>query len=99
MTKRELVRIVGTGCTTALASAMVEAVFTAMMNHLVDEDRVEIRGFGSFTVRHVRARPNARNPRTGETLYVPPRRKVKFRPGVLLREALHEPPPASAPGL
>ncbi|MBU0712997.1 HU family DNA-binding protein [bacterium] len=40
--------------------------------------RIEIRGFGVFEVKPTRAKPKARNPRTNEIVYVPPRSKIPF---------------------
>ena len=51
-------------------------------------NRIEIRGFGVLNVKHTKPRPTARNPRTGEQVGVPARRKVLFKPGKLLKAAL-----------
>lgn len=53
--------------------------------------RVEIRNFGVFEVKPTKAKPRARNPRTNEEVYVPPRRKSHFKPGRLLRQVLRQP--------
>ena len=55
------------------------------------ELRIEIRHFGVFEVKKTRPKPAARNPRTGEIIYVPPRRKTHFKPGKSLRKFLSEP--------
>lgn len=72
----------------------VDAVFEVLreimsQNHSLM--RVEIRNFGVFEVKPTKAKPRARNPRTNEEVYVPPRRKSHFKPGRLLREVLREP--------
>ena len=72
----------------------VDAVFEVLreimsQNHSLM--RVEIRNFGVFEVNPTKAKPRARNPRTNEEVYVPPRRKSHFKPGRLLREVLREP--------
>ena len=56
--------------------------------NILEEEDIQIRGFGSWKVRQANARPNARNPRTGERVYVPARRKVTFRPGKVLKKEL-----------
>ena len=84
---------------------MVDSLFNAMRDSLIEGNRIEVRGFGVFQVKDTRPKPAARNPRTGEIIYVPARRKTHFKPGRLLKEALHkarEPegrtdPPATAP--
>jgi len=55
------------------------------------ELRIEIRDFGVFEVKLTKSKPKARNPRTGENIYVPPRRKTHFRPGKLLKSFLSQP--------
>ena len=37
------------------------------------------------------SKPNAHNPKTGETIYIPARRRVSFKPGKILKEALCQP--------
>ena len=69
---------------------MVDTVFSAMRESLVNGRRIEIRGFGVFQVKETRAKPAARNPRTGDVIYVPARRKTHFRPGKVLRDELHK---------
>ena len=50
--------------------------------------RIELRNFGIFEVKPTRAKPRARNPRTNEEVYVPPRRKIHFKPGKIIRQEL-----------
>ena len=94
-TKKELALMVSqeTGCKKNLASDMVDTVFEAMRESLMNAQRIEIRGFGVFQVKETRPKPAARNPRTGQVIYVPARRKTHFRPGKLLKEELHRPTP------
>ncbi len=74
--------------------ASVDAVFEAL-REIMSKDhralRVEIRNFGVFEVKPTKAKPRARNPRTNEEVYVPPRRKSHFKPGRLLKGVLREP--------
>ncbi len=92
-TKRDLARQVAqdTGCKQSLAAKMVDSVFAAMRESLMDGERIEIRGFGVFEVRNTRPKPAARNPRTGEIIQVPARRKTHFKPGKILKEELRKP--------
>ena len=50
--------------------------------------RLEIRNFGVFQVKPTKAKPKARNPKTNEEVYVPPRRKINFKPGKIIRQEL-----------
>ena len=74
--------------------APVDAVFE-VLREIMSEDRprlrVEIRNFGVFEVKPTKAKPRARNPRTNEEVYVPPRKKSHFKPGRLLKQVLREP--------
>ncbi len=92
-TKKDLALEVAkeTGCRKTLASKVVDSVFSAMRKSLINGDRIEIRGFGVFQVKDTRPKPAARNPRTGDVIFVPARRKTHFKPGKLLKEALHRP--------
>jgi nucleoid DNA-binding protein len=90
-TKKDLALEVAkeTGCKKSLAAKMVDSVFSAMRASLVKGDRIEIRGFGVFQVKDTKPKPAARNPRTGDVIYVPARRKTHFKPGKLLKDELH----------
>ena len=68
---------------------VVNTIFDAMTGALQTGDRIEIRGFGSFSVRHRRARMG-RNPKTGESIAVPPKRVPFFTVGHDLRERVNE---------
>ena len=78
-------------CKKSMAAKMVDSVFNSMRKSLINGDRIEIRGFGVFQVKDTKPKPAARNPRTGEIIYVPARRKTHFKPGKLLKEELHKP--------
>ena len=52
--------------------------------------RIELRKFVIFEVKPTKAKPRARNPRTNEEVYVPPRRKIHFKPGKIIRQALQQ---------
>jgi len=58
---------------------------------IIEGNRIEIRGFGSWRVKATKAKPGARNPKTGAKVYVPARRKVLFKPGKILKEELGRP--------
>ena len=64
------------------------------MAEILTEDnsriRIELRNFGIFEVKPTRAKPRARNPLTNEEVYVPPRRKIHFKPGKIIRQELQK---------
>jgi integration host factor subunit beta len=74
--------------------ALVKAIFNRLSQALKEGDRVELRGFGTFEVRHREARP-ARNPRTGQAVEVEARTAIHFRPSKAMRAELnaHAPDP------
>jgi len=87
MTKTQLIDAIhekDTGLTKLQVAEVVDAVIEAMTTALVQGDKVEIRGFGNFTVRQREAR-KARNPKTGEMVEVPAKRVPHFKPGKELK--------------
>ncbi len=92
ITKKDLARSVADtlGCKNNLTLQMVDSLFETMRETLIDGNRIEIRGFGVLEVKDTKPKPAARNPRTGEVVYVPARRKTHFKPGKQLKEALHD---------
>ena len=77
-----------------LTEKVVDGVFTALrlfMSEADPEVRIEIRDFGVFEVKTTKPKPKARNPKTGEIIYVPARRKTHFKPENLLKEELKKP--------
>lgn len=67
---------------------VVDVVFERMVAALAEGGRVELRGFGAFSVRERPARPG-RNPRTGESVHVPSKRVPFFKSGKELRARLN----------
>ena len=67
------------------AELLVAQVFDSMVEALRRGDGIEIRGFGSFSIREYKEY-EGRNPRTGETVHVKPKRLAFFKVGKELRE-------------
>ena len=65
--------------------AIVGILFTCITEALREDDKVELRGFGSFRTRSRDAR-QGRNPRTGDTVQVPAKKAPFFKAGKELRE-------------
>ena len=99
VTKADLVKTIAAefGYSKTEARASVDAFFEALTDAIVEGNRIEARGFGAFTVKQANAKAGARNPKTGEKVFVPARRKVSFKPGRILREALSKPIEEEAP--
>jgi integration host factor subunit beta len=69
------------------ADEIVDMVFDTMTKSLVSGDRIEVRGFGSFTVRQYEGY-TGRNPKTGENTLVESKKLPFFKAGQDLREEL-----------
>ena len=67
---------------------IVSTVFNEIIEALADVDRVELRGFGAFSVKKRDARIG-RNPRTGESVQVEEKHVPFFKTGKLLRDRLN----------
>ncbi|MAT40436.1 MAG: DNA-binding protein [Ectothiorhodospiraceae bacterium] len=72
----------------------VDSVLESVRDLLMTADpeiRLELRDFGVFEVKMTKAKPRARNPKTGARLYVPPRRKTHFKPSKYMKAFLNKP--------
>jgi len=89
MTKKEIVRQIADklGFTQLKTKKIVQSTFDAIIETLLSEKRIELRNFGVFEVRERRAR-KARNPRTGERVFVPGRMVVSFKPGKVMESLI-----------
>jgi len=86
VTKSELIERVADSSklTKGRAELVVTTIFDAMVDALRRGDGIEIRGFGSFTVRQYKSY-EGRNPRTGDAVHVAPKRLPFFKVGKELR--------------
>lgn len=71
-----------------VSEIVVNTVFDSIEEALRDGDKVEIRGFGSFTIRERLAR-EARNPKSGEVVSIPSKRTPFFKTGKELKERVN----------
>lgn len=78
------------------AESAVDLMIEAMTDALAHGQRIEIRGFGSFSIS-CRAARTGRNPRSGEAVQIPERRVPHFKPGKALREAVADEPTDDGP--
>lgn len=87
MVKSELIENLAERADITLAKAeeIVDLFFDAITDTLCNGDRVEIRGFGAFTVREYKAY-EGRNPKTGEKITVPPKRLPFWKTGMELKQ-------------
>lgn len=71
------------------AEFAVKTMLDAMADAMTRGHRIEIRGFGSFSINHRPPRVG-RNPRSGEQVEIPEKRVPHFKPGKALRQAVDE---------
>jgi integration host factor subunit beta len=90
MTKADLVEEVVqvSGLSKKDAEIIVNSVFTSITEALHRDEKIELRGFGSFRVRRRRSR-QGRNPKTGDQVSVPEKRIPYFKPGKELKDLIN----------
>jgi integration host factor subunit beta len=93
MTKSQLIEALAKaeGITLKAAELAVNVAFESMEKALIQGDRVEIRGFGSFKVKNYEGY-KGRNPKTGELIEVRPKRLPFFKVGKELKERVDNRP-------
>lgn len=91
MTKQDIIDNVSgaTGLTKVETEAVMNGVMTTIIESLVSNERVELRGFGTFGVKH-RMPKKARNPSTGDAIYLPERFVPTFKPSKVMRTRVNE---------
>jgi nucleoid DNA-binding protein len=87
VTKKEIVKQISEklGLTQLKTKEIVQLTLDGIIETLVVEGRIELRNFGVFEVKK-RAPRKARNPRTGDKVYVPAKNVVTFKPGKEMEE-------------
>ncbi len=73
-----------------IAKTAVETVIESISKAIIAGERVEIRGFGNFTLREYKAY-KGRNPKTGEVVNVPPKKLPYFKVGKELKDMIWKP--------
>lgn len=96
MTKADLINVIAEKAKLQhkQAEMVVNLVFDMMIEALMKNDRIEIRGFGSFVNREYGAY-QGRNPKTGEVVHVAPKRVPFFKVGKELKEMVDTQKPGS----
>lgn len=98
MTKKEIVKKISEeiNLTQLKTKDIVQRTLDAIIHTLVSEGRIELRNFGVFEVKR-RAPRKARNPRTGDKVYVPAKNVVTFKPGKEMEELVRQMNPEHLP--
>lgn len=96
MTKASLIDKVSEkveGLTRKQTEIVVETFFESLRDALKKGEKIELRGFGNFKLKTRNPR-KARNPRTGESVDVPAKKVLHFKPGKELRDMLNTKQPS-----
>ena len=90
MTKAELVEEVArvSDLTKKHSEVIVDTVFQSIIDAMHKDEKIELRGFGSFRIRRRRSR-QGRNPKTGARVDVPAKKIPYFKPGKELKELIN----------
>ena len=98
-TKKDIVKSIADdlNITQVAVKRAVQMTFDSIIDTLVVDGRIELRNFGVFEVKRRQGR-KARNPRTGQEVFVPARNVVTFKPGKIMNDrVLASPGPAAPP--
>ena len=89
MTKKDIVLKITdmTGVKQVDVKKIVQKTFDVIIDSLIKNEKVELRNFGVFKIKERRAR-FGRNPRTGDSVPVPPRKVVIFKPGLEMKQKI-----------
>ena len=68
---------------------IVDIMFETIKVSLIKNKPVELRDFGRFSIKIIKAKYNARNPKTGEAIYVPEKKKVYFKMSKHLKQEIN----------
>ena len=86
MIKKDFVEKISlrTGISSYIVKRVLSSFFSEFSESLKRGERIELRNWGIFSIK-VRKGRIGRNPKTGEPVSIAPKKKVKFKPGKLLR--------------
>lgn len=89
MTKKDIALKVAdaTGIKQIVVKKVLEGIFDCIVESLLRDEKIELRNFGVFKVKTRRPRIG-RNPRTGQTVPVPTRKVVVFKPGLEMKQKI-----------
>ena len=72
----------------------LEKIFELFLQEIIDsllnKKSIEIRSLGTFFIKEIKEKKQARNPKTGENIYVPKRNKIRFRASKRLKELINK---------
>jgi integration host factor subunit beta len=72
------------------AETVIDMFSSNIVKALKDGRKVELRGFGTFFLKKIKENYSARNPKTGELIYIPEKNKVRFKVSKILKKKINE---------
>lgn len=93
MSRPELIRLLKTKHPKLYKSQIenvIDIFFNTIEKALKDKKSVELRGFGTFFLREIKEKHSARNPKTGELIYVPKKNKIRFKASKKLKDFINK---------
>ena len=69
---------------------VIDTFSKCIENALLEGKNIELRGFGTFFLKKLKEKHSARNPKTGELIYVPEKNKVRFRASKKLKKLINK---------
>ena len=69
---------------------IIDTFFQSIGEALKKKRSIALRGFGTFFIKEIKEKYSARNPRTGELIYVPKKNKVRFRTSKKFKQFLNQ---------
>ncbi len=73
-----------------LLEKVIDNFFVSIEEALLKNKTIELRSFGTFFIKKIKAKFSARNPASGELIYVPEKNKVRFRASKKLKEFINK---------
>ena len=70
-------------------SSIVDIIFASISSSLIKNKSVELRDFGRYSIKTIKAKHSARNPKTNEIIYVPEKKKISFKMSKHLKDEIN----------
>ena len=74
----------------SIINIVIDSFCENIRKAILNGKNIEIRGFGTFFIKRLKRNLSARNPKTGELIYVPERKKIRFKPSKKLKIFINE---------
>ena len=69
---------------------LTKLIFSNIIESLINLRSIEIRNFGRYSIKSLKQRHNARNPKTNQKIYIPERKKISFKMSNRLKKEINK---------